>query len=155
MRHLLFLICSLLLMGCNGDGGDSGGTKGSEVTTFELRPALPTEQEGYVPMQDTAQGSRFVIYVADTPVATLSDFVAAEVQTREGRSRHIVRTTLSKDAARKLVKDWKARRRWAYAIVVNDRLRGALHLGRDFDGTVKLRTGRKLAEGIVRAVRRE
>ena len=152
MRWLAFSICVLLLPGC---GDENGGAEPLGLTIFELRPALPVEREGYTPMQDLASGSRFAYYVADTPVVTLSDFASAEVQLREGRSRHIVRATLSKDAASKLVKDFRARQRWAYAIIVNDRLRGILQIGRGFNGTVELRVGRKLAEGIVRAVRRE
>jgi hypothetical protein len=106
-------------------------------------------------MQDLAGGSRFAYYVAPAPVVSLSDFAAADVELREGRSRHIVKATLSKDAASKLVKDFRARQRWAYAIVVNDRLRGILQIGRDFDGTVEVRVGKKLAERIAGAINRE
>ncbi len=154
MRHLLFLACSVLLAGC-GDDGDSGGANAADVSAFELRPASPTEQEGYAPMRVVAGGSRFAYYVAQAPVVTLSDFAAAEVQTLEEGSKRLVTATLSEAAARKLVKDWKAGQRWGYAIIVNDQLRGILQIGRDFDGTVQLRVGKKLAEGIADAISRE
>ena len=98
MRLLLCLIGPLFLAGCGGDDGDSGGANRLDVTEFELRPAWPTEQEGYVPMQDLAGGTRFTYYVADTPVVKLSDFAAAEVSSIVCKSRTPILATSAANA---------------------------------------------------------